>query len=69
MASTSPRTASTCTSARRAKPSPSRATATNQLKEATLQAQSAEVDAVSGATFTSESYIKSLQAALDEAGA
>jgi uncharacterized protein with FMN-binding domain len=40
-----------------------------QLKEATLQAQSAEVDAVSGATFTSESYIKSLQAALDEAGA
>jgi uncharacterized protein with FMN-binding domain len=40
-----------------------------QLKEATLQAQSAEVDAVSGATFTSESYVKSLQAALDEAGA
>lgn len=40
-----------------------------QLKEATLEAQSAEVDAVSGATFTSESYVKSLQAALDEAGA
>lgn len=40
-----------------------------QLKKATLQAQSAEVDAVSGATFTSESYVKSLQAALDEAGA
>lgn len=40
-----------------------------QLKEATLKAQSAEVDAVSGATFTSESYVKSLQAALDEAGA
>jgi uncharacterized protein with FMN-binding domain len=39
-----------------------------QLKQATLQAQSAEVDAVSGATFTSDSYIKSLQAALDQAG-
>jgi uncharacterized protein with FMN-binding domain len=39
------------------------------LKEATLQAQSADVDAVSGATFTSESYVKSLQAALDAAGA
>jgi len=39
-----------------------------QLKRATLQAQSAEVDAVSGATFTSESYVRSLQAALDQAG-
>jgi len=39
------------------------------LKQATLQAQSADVDAVSGATFTSESYVKSLQAALDKAGA
>jgi uncharacterized protein with FMN-binding domain len=39
-----------------------------QLKQATLRAQSAEVDAVSGATFTSDSYIKSLQAALDQAG-
>lgn len=40
-----------------------------KLKQSTLQAQSAEVDAVSGATFTSESYAKSLQAALDQAGA
>ena len=40
-----------------------------QLKQATLRAQSAEVDAVSGATFTSDSYVKSLQAALDRAGA
>jgi uncharacterized protein with FMN-binding domain len=40
-----------------------------KLKQATLQAQSADVDAVSGATFTSESYAKSLQAALDKAGA
>ena len=39
-----------------------------QLKQATLKAQSAEVDAVSGATFTSDSYIRSLQAALDRAG-
>jgi uncharacterized protein with FMN-binding domain len=40
-----------------------------QLKRATLKAQSAEVDAVSGATFTSDAYIKSLQAALDQAEA
>ena len=40
-----------------------------KLKQSTLQAQSADVDAVSGATFTSESYAKSLQAALDKAGA
>ncbi|WP_305782571.1 FMN-binding protein [Symbioplanes lichenis] len=39
------------------------------LKQETLQAQSADIDAVSGATFTSESYVKSLQAALDKAGA
>jgi uncharacterized protein with FMN-binding domain len=39
------------------------------LKQETLKAQSADIDAVSGATFTSESYVKSLQAALDKAGA
>jgi uncharacterized protein with FMN-binding domain len=39
------------------------------LNESTVQAQSAEVDAVSGATFTSESYVKSLQAAIDAANA
>ncbi|GID94244.1 FMN-binding protein [Amorphoplanes digitatis] len=39
------------------------------LKQATVKAQSAEVDAVSGATFTSESYVKSLQAAIDAASA
>ncbi len=38
------------------------------LKQSTVKAQSADVDAVSGATFTSESYVKSLQAALDQAG-
>lgn len=40
-----------------------------QLKEETLKAQSADIDAVSGATFTSKSYVESLQAALDAAGA
>ena len=39
------------------------------LKQATVKAQSAEVDTVSGATFTSESYVKSLQAAIDAASA
>jgi uncharacterized protein with FMN-binding domain len=40
-----------------------------QLKEETLKAQSADINAVSGATFTSKSYVESLQAALDAAGA
>ncbi|MFK0247632.1 FMN-binding protein [Amycolatopsis azurea] len=35
------------------------------LQEETLTAQSADIDTVSGATSTSESYIDSLQAALD----
>ncbi|HVD18025.1 MAG TPA: FMN-binding protein [Propionibacteriaceae bacterium] len=34
----------------------------------TVSAQSAEIDMVSGATVTSEGYLRSLQAALDEAG-
>ncbi len=38
-----------------------------KLKQSTVQAQGAEVDAVSGATFTTESYVKSLQGALDAA--
>lgn len=37
------------------------------LREKTLTAQSAAVDTVSGATFTSEGYRKSLQSALDAA--
>jgi uncharacterized protein with FMN-binding domain len=40
-----------------------------QLKQSTLDAQNADVEAVSGATFTSDSYAKSLQAALDAAKA
>ena len=40
-----------------------------RLVQATLQAQSANVDTVSGATQTSESYIDSLQAAIDAKGA
>ncbi|UQU66550.1 FMN-binding protein [Couchioplanes caeruleus] len=43
--------------------------AVSALKQETLKAQSAEVNAVSGATFTSESYVKSLQAAIDDANA
>ncbi|MCO8270747.1 FMN-binding protein [Actinoplanes sp. TRM 88003] len=39
------------------------------LKQSTLDAQNADVSAVSGATYTSESYVKSLQAALDAAKA
>jgi uncharacterized protein with FMN-binding domain len=40
-----------------------------KLKQETLQAQSAKVSAVSGATYTSQSYQESLQAALDSAKA
>jgi uncharacterized protein with FMN-binding domain len=35
------------------------------LREEVLQAQSAQIDIVSGATYTSEGYAESLQAALD----
>ena len=38
------------------------------LVEETLDAQSADIDMVSGATVTSEGYLESLQAALDSAG-
>lgn len=40
-----------------------------KLKQETLQKQSADVDAVSGATYTSKAYVESLQAALDSAKA
>ncbi|MEU4424729.1 FMN-binding protein [Actinoplanes sp. NPDC024001] len=39
-----------------------------QLVEATLAAQSAGIDSVSGATYTSGGYRESLQSALDQAG-
>lgn len=39
------------------------------LRSEALQAQSARIDIVSGATYTSEGYAQSLQAALDQAGA
>jgi uncharacterized protein with FMN-binding domain len=39
------------------------------LTQAVIAAQGAEVDAVSGATWTSQSYLTSLQAALDQAAA
>jgi len=38
------------------------------LKQETLQAQGAGIDSVSGATYTSQGYISSLQSALDQAG-
>ena len=38
------------------------------LTEETIQAQSAQIDAVSGATVTSDGYTASLQSALDRAG-
>ncbi|WP_034271437.1 FMN-binding protein [Actinospica robiniae] len=39
-----------------------------ELKSEALSAQSSNIDIVSGATFTSEGYAQSLQAALDKAG-
>jgi uncharacterized protein with FMN-binding domain len=38
------------------------------LQQEALQAQNAQIDIVSGATYTSESYAQSLQSALDKAG-
>jgi uncharacterized protein with FMN-binding domain len=40
-----------------------------RLVQATLDAQSAQVDMVSGATVTSQGYLTSLQSALDQASA
>ncbi len=40
-----------------------------QLVSETLQAQSAQIDLVSGATYTSEGYTTSLQSAIDQAHA
>ena len=45
------------------------AVALPQLVQETLDAQSADIDMVSGATVTSEGYVESLQSALDQAGA
>lgn len=39
-----------------------------QLTQETLSAQSARIDSISGATYTSDGYIRSLQSALDKAG-
>jgi uncharacterized protein with FMN-binding domain len=38
------------------------------LIQETLKAQSADIDMVSGATYTSDGYLTSLQSALDQAG-
>ncbi|MFI5953100.1 FMN-binding protein [Cryptosporangium sp. NPDC051539] len=44
------------------------ARAVPQLQQETLGVSSAQVDTVSGATYTSEAYQQSLQSALDKAG-
>lgn len=38
------------------------------LRQQVLDAQSANIDGVGGATYTAEAYVQSLQAALDQAG-
>ena len=38
------------------------------LVQETLDAQSAQIDMVSGATVTSDGYVESLQSAIDQAG-
>ncbi|WP_413777853.1 FMN-binding protein [Streptomyces sp. AM8-1-1] len=45
------------------------ASAIPKLNQAVMAAQSADIDAVSGASYTSKGYITSLQSALDKAGA
>ena len=40
-----------------------------RLTQEALGAQSAHIDAVSGASYTSQGYVQSLQSALDQAGA
>jgi uncharacterized protein with FMN-binding domain len=44
------------------------ANAVSQLNSEVITAQSANVQSVSGATYTSNGYIASLQAAVDQAG-
>ncbi len=44
------------------------ASAGPSLKQEALTKQSADIDAVSGATYTSAGYAQSLQAALDKVG-
>ncbi len=42
--------------------------ASSQLDQEAVQAQSANIQAVSGASYTSQGYIQSLQSAIDQAG-
>ena len=44
------------------------ANAVSQLNSEVLTAQSANIQSVSGATYTSQGYIQSLQSAVDQAG-
>jgi uncharacterized protein with FMN-binding domain len=41
--------------------------ASTKLESQTIAAQSADIDGVSGATYTSDAYIESLQSAIDQA--
>jgi uncharacterized protein with FMN-binding domain len=43
-------------------------TAAPMLRDEALQAQSGQIDTISGATYTSEAYAQSLQAALSGSG-
>jgi uncharacterized protein with FMN-binding domain len=38
------------------------------LNQEAISAQSAQIDSVSGATYTSDGYVSSLQSAIDQAG-
>lgn len=40
-----------------------------ELNQEAISAQSAKIDVVSGATYSSDGYMQSLQSALDKAGA
>ncbi|MFD3947951.1 FMN-binding protein [Streptomyces sp. NPDC058579] len=59
----------TAVRALKAPPHPQTTSAMPKLVESTLEAQSADIDAVTGATITSDGYKESLQAALDQKSA
>ncbi|MGW2013614.1 FMN-binding protein [Streptomyces sp. NPDC001927] len=59
----------TAVRALKAPPHPQTTSALPKLVESTLEAQSADIDAVTGATITSDGYKESLQAALDKKSA
>ena len=62
-------TAVTATDIRKTRRATTRSTPTRSPRstQETLQASSASIDSISGATYTSQGYIGSLQSALDQA--